>query len=113
MDNIFNVVDGKIYNNLGVEIDNITIIIDKNTGLLKHGTSKKEMNDIYKDMVSKYRRLKFENIADALMLVDFDMYNDILSKEEICIFLNFMLMCSANGDTVMEMLYMDKDNLKK
>lgn len=112
MNKVLEVKYGTIYTNGGIGIDHIGVIIDKNSGLLKYGDSTKDLNSYFLDMVSKYRKAGLSDIADDLVYIEFDRYDGILSIEEICTFVNYMVMCSANGERIMKMLNMDEENLK-
>lgn len=64
-------------------------------------------------MVNDFRKQGFGDIADNLILIEFDRYDGILSVDEICTFVNYMVMCSANGEKVLKMLSMKEEDLKK
>lgn len=113
MEKIFEVKYGSIYTNSGTMIDNMTVIIDKDTGLLKYGEANRGMDKIFNDMVSKYNKAGLDDIANSLILVKFDRYDGILSIEEVCTFSNYMTMCSGNADIIMKMLFMDEKELKE
>lgn len=112
MDKVLEVKYGTIYTKGGLGIDHIGVILDKDTGLLKYGDSTKDLNGYFLNMVNKYRKIGFEEMADNLMYIEFDRYDGILSIEEICTFVNYMIMCSGNGERIMKMLNMDEENLK-
>ena len=112
MERVLEVKYGTIYTSGGIGIDHIGVIIDKNSGLLKYGDTTKNLKDYFIEMVSKYRKVGLSDIADDLVYIEFDRYDGILSIEEICTFVNYMVMCSANGERIMKMLNMDEENLK-
>lgn len=67
----------------------------------------------YEDMMKKYRSIPgLEEFADNQIYIEFNKYNTILTKEEICTLGNYIITCSANGNKVIEMLNMDKTQMK-
>lgn len=64
-------------------------------------------------MILKYRQAGFENMCRDLILIQFDKDNGVLTTEDICTFVNYMSMCSANGSRIMKMLNMSKGEIKK
>jgi len=60
-----------------------------------------------------YRKGSLEDIADDILYIEFDRYDGVLSIEEICTFMNYILMVSANGEKIMKMLEMEANELKK
>lgn len=114
MEKILEVKCGSIYTNSGLCIEHIGVVFDKEAGiLLKYGDSTNELNDYFIKMVNDFRKQGFGDIADNLILIEFDRYDGILSVDEICTFVNYMVMCSANGEKVLKMLSMKEEDLKK
>lgn len=113
MEKILNVKYGTIYTRSGMGIDNLAVILDKNSGLIKYGDSSRGMKEIFNDMVSKYKQLGLEDMANDLVLLEFDRYDGILSIDEICTFANYMIMVSANSQNIFKMLSMEEIELKK
>jgi hypothetical protein len=87
-------------------IDNMAVIIDKD------GDSDEYMDKYYTDMISKYKKAGLEDICDNLVYIKFDRYDGVLTIEEICTFVNYMLMCSVNGNKIMNMLNMSANEIK-
>lgn len=110
MNKIFKVKYGSIYKD-DIMYDNIGVIIDKKCGLLKYGDSNKGIKEHYENMINKYRKADLSDIADDIILLEFDRYNGILSIEEISVFLNYMVMCSANGESIIKMTNMSEKEL--
>lgn len=109
---MFKVHCGSIYNsNSGCIIECMSVIIDKNASLLKYGNSE-GVFDYYNHITSKYREIGLEDMANDLIYVEFDKYSGILTIEEICTFANYMVMCSANGQKLFNMLQMERSQLK-
>ena len=113
MNKIFEVKYGTIYTKNGVGIDNLAVILDKNSSVLKYGDVSKGMKSLYEDMVSKYKKVGLHDIAQDLIYLEFDRYNGVLSIDEICTFANYMMLVSANGKTIVNMLSMSANDLKK
>ena len=101
-----------IYNKEGQKIDNISFIFDKTSGLLKYGDSEKWVEQHYIEMLSKYRQAGLNDIAEDIILVKFDRYNNELSIEEICAFLNYIILVSSNSEKIMKMLDMNIQDFK-
>lgn len=110
---VFKVKYGGIYNNNGIMIDNMGVIVDKNAGLIKYGDVRKGMKECYINMVEKYLKCGFEDVANDLVYIEFDRYDGILSIEEICTLCNYMVMCSGTGSRLYKLLSMDEDDIKK
>lgn len=113
MRNPLRVEFGSIYHESGMMYDNIGVIIDKQSGLYKWDslTGPHNIKDYYNEIQTKYRQAGLSDIADNLLLVEFDRYEGILSMEEVCTFLNYMIQCSANGQAIMKILAMSEDEL--
>lgn len=103
---------GTIYTENGIGIDNMAVILDKKAGLMKYGDSECYLEKYYEEMIEKYKRVGLEDVAADLLLVKFDRYNGILNIEEICTLVNYMILCSANGEYLMKLLNMDEPTLK-
>lgn len=110
MEKLFNIQYGTIYTPGGNGINNMAIIFDKSACFLKCGEVK-DMEEYYNDMVSRYNKIGYSSMAKDLMLVSFDRYDGILNIEDICTLTNYMAMCSANGERILNILNMDKDRL--
>lgn len=78
---------------------------------MKYG-SEKELRDYYSRMISAYNEINLEEISNELMFISFNKYNKSLSNEEICTFVNYMWMVSANNVKIMELIEMSIDDLK-
>ena len=113
MNKPFKVEFGSIYHESGIMYDQIGVIVDKQGGMMKYGhmDGPNNLADYFSSYVKKYRDVGFNDIADNLILVGFDSYKGVLSVEEICTFMNYMLLCSANGSRIVNMLKMDADEL--
>lgn len=113
MEKILEVQYGTIYDKkMTFGIDNMAVIIDKQAGLMKYGDVDKDMDKYYTEMISKYKKAGFDDMCDNLVYIKFDRYDGILTIEEICTFVNYMLMVSANGNKIMNMLSMSTDEIK-
>lgn len=96
-----------------IEIDNISVIIDKCKygGLLKYGDSKLYLDKYYKRITDTFKNANLP--VDDILYIKFDEENSFLSKEEICTFVNYMIMCSNNGERIVRILNMDESNMKQ
>lgn len=112
MGKIFEVKYGTMYNQNGIGIDNLAIIFDVNSGVLKYGDVSRGMKALYEDMINKYKKAGLDDMANDLMYLEFDRYDGVLSIEEICTFANYMILVSANSKTIMNMLNMSEEDLK-
>lgn len=111
---IFEVQYGSIYKkDSGCIIESMAVILDKNASVLKYGSADNGLYDYYTEMVAKYRKIGLEDMANDLIYIEFDKYNDILTKEEICTFVNYMVLCSCNGQKIYQMLQMSPSQLKE
>lgn len=111
---IFSVKHGSIYkNSTGCIIDKIAFIIDKNASVLKYGDANSGLSDYYLKMIKKYKQLGLEDMANDLFYIEFDRYEGVLTIEEICIFSNYITMCSCNGQDIFKMLEMEEEALKE
>lgn len=113
MKNPLRVEFGSIYTESGFMIDQMGVVIDKDGGLMKYGSLVGERNirDYYKDTVNRYKACGYSDIADNLVLVEFDRYEGVLSMDEVCTFCNYMIQCSANGSKIMKMLHMSEEEI--
>lgn len=102
---------GSIYNDRGCIIETMGIMIDKTSGLMKYGNADKVL-EYFEKVNAKFRDDGFDEIANDLMFVKFDKYEGVLSSEEICTFVNYIVETSANGENIVKMLYMESDELK-
>ena len=105
--NIFKVEYGSLYNNITETIiENIGFIYDKESGtILKYGDLNKNFEQYYLDMQNKYIKAGLKDIADDILLIKFNRYESKLSIDEICIFCNYLTMCSANKNIINNMLF--------
>lgn len=113
MDKIFEVKYGTMYNKNGIGIDNLAVILDKTSGVFRYGDVSTGMKTLFNDMVDNYIKAGFKDMAQNLIYLEFDRYDGILSIEEICTFANYIIMVSANSETIIKMLNMSEDDLKK
>lgn len=102
---------GTIYCN-GIGIDNMAVIIDTDGGLLKFGDAERHMRTYYADMTEKYKKSGCGDMCDSLLYIEFDRYKGLLTIEEICTFVNYMRLCSANGERIVKMLNMNAPDIK-
>ena len=64
---VFEVKDGSIYNiKTGSIVETMTIIIDKNVGLIKFGSVTDNLYNHYLDTVKRYKNCGLENMANDL-----------------------------------------------
>lgn len=111
--NIFRVEYGSIYkNDTGCIIENMAFIISRDSSVLKYGDKNRGLYDYYLATIKKYKSCGLEDIANNLFYIEFDRYDGILTVEEICIFANYIVMCSCNGEIIYNMLKMDEVELK-
>ena len=105
--NIFKVEYGSLYNNITETIiDDIGFIYDRGTGtILKYGDLNKNFEQYYLDIQNKYIKAGLKDIADDILLIKLNRYESKLSIDEICIFCNYLIMCSANKNIVNNMLF--------
>lgn len=95
-------------------INNLGIVVDKSTGLLKYGDCDNDfLESWYKDIVEKYKKVGFDDIARDIILYKFDRYNGVLTIDEICTFLNYMVQVSSNGERIFQMLNKDINSLRE
>lgn len=103
---------GTIYTQSGRGIDQIAVILDTDYGsVMKYGDAEK-VQSYYGEMIEKYRKTGFEEEAENYMLITFDRYDGVLSIEEICTLVNYMIQVSANP-RLMTILKMPEGELKK
>jgi len=106
------VIDGYIFNEEGTEISNVSAMIDIDGGLMKYGEAD-WLDEYYNTVIHRYNGLGLSDIAEKLVLIKFDGYDGLLSKEEICTILNYMVLCSANGNRIMKILMSDESEIHK
>lgn len=110
--NKFKVQYGSIYDDRGIGIDNMSVIYGEAV-IPKYGdTDKDNMEAYYETLVSKYRSIGFNEMADSISLIKFDRYDGILDIEEICTLCNYIFMVSANYDIINKLLTLNSDELK-
>jgi len=109
--NILRVEYGSIYTQYNTMIDNMTIIFNKDMGVHKYGEARDVEKD-YEEIVLKSRKAGLDEWADNFILIKFDRYEGSLTIEEVCTFVNYMIMVSANSDKNLEMLNMETKELK-
>lgn len=92
--------------------NNPCIIIDKDSGtLLKMGdTTTNPLDDYLKMATDKYRKAGFDDMADAMVLINFDRYAT-LDIEEICTLMNYF-MNSIGPEKMRHLLNADETELK-
>ena len=111
---IFEVKYGSIYqNSTGCIIETMAFIIDKNTSVFKYGDANTGLSDYYFEMITKYKKIGLDDMANDLVYIEFDRYEGVLTIEEICIFANYIVMCSCNGQDIIKMLSMEVLELKE
>lgn len=114
MDRELSVKYGSIYTKRGICIDNMAVIYDTEIGcLLKCGDLDKSIRGYYDKIITRYNEMGFIHEARSINLIRFDRYEGCLSVEEICTFVNYMLMCTSIKDTVNAMLLMGEEELKR
>lgn len=101
----------ELYNHNGV-IDNISMIVDKQGGLVKYG-NKEFVEKEYKDMLEAYIRSGFKYMCDTLIFVDFSNYRNILTLKQVGTFVNYALMVSANGEKILSILSKQKEDMRE
>ncbi len=110
-DKPLSVYDGTIYTQDGIGIDNMAVVFSKFAGLVKYGDIELIRN-YYSEVTKTYREAGYNDMAEDLGIIEFDRLSGVLDVDEICIFVNYMIMCSANADKIMKMLSMRKAELK-
>lgn len=105
------VINGNIYTQDGIEIDNMAVIFSKYAGIMRYGDTV-ELREYYNKMKKEYIDIGFSNKAEELILIEFDKNEGTLNTDEICIFVNYMVMCSSNANRIMQLMNMDEDTLK-
>lgn len=92
--------------------NNPCIIIDKDSGtLLKMGdTTTNPLDNYLKTATDAYRKAGLDDMADAMILINFDRYST-LNIEEICTLMNFF-MNSIGPRKMAELLNSDETALK-
>lgn len=113
-DKIFSVKYGSIYkNSTDCIIETMAFIIDINSSVLKYGDANSGLSDYYLEIIKKYKKIEFEDIANDLIYIEFGRYEGVLTIEEICTFANYIVMCSCNGQDILKMLGMETPELKE
>lgn len=112
MDKMLTVKYGSIYDKHGDMIDNMAIIFNKDFGLYKYGELK-NIEEYYNNLTYKLKSKGLQDLLEDYSFISFDRYKKTFTIEEICSFVNFMIMTSANADKISEMLYMSIGDLKK
>lgn len=105
MKKILEVKFGSIYSNEGIIIENMAVIFSMESGLHKYGELK-QLEKIYSDENLKLRKSGLEDYANSFILIKFDKYENLLTTEEICTIVNYMVMVSGNFDNNLKMLNM-------
>lgn len=92
-------------------IDNMCIIVDKDTGsIMKYGDAEtSDIKQYYQNMIEKYQKAGFDDMANCLMLIEFDRYDGILSIEEICTIVNYGMNC--HSERFLELFSMNENDL--
>ena len=103
---------GSLYTSSGSILEKPAIIYDIDDGLMKYGEAEK-LQRHYDDTIKRYSDNGYYDMVDCLKYAEFDRYDGILDIEEICTLLNYMILCSANGERIHNILNMDEDSLKK
>lgn len=87
-------------------IDDIGLILNKDAGFSKYGSLNGERNirDYYNNKVKEYRESGLSDIADNLVLIEFDRYDGVLSIEEICTLCNYIIGSCLDYETIMKVL---------
>lgn len=100
-------------NNEGCMIDNMSIIISKNTGsVVSYGdTDRSDIVDYYQKYIEKIRTVMPEDV-DNYVLLSFDRYNNILNIDEICSLTNYFLN-HIGAERINELLNADESKLKE
>lgn len=113
MSNVFEIKNGKIYMNASkVFYEDMGVVLDKNTGLVKYGGFSQGLEDWYNIAVQKYSKFNMSYIVDDMFLFRFENYKNLLTIEEVCTLLNYIFMVSANGDRIFNMLQSGEAKLK-
>lgn len=109
---MFRVIDGSLRDREGYKVERLGAVIDTYGGLMKYGELD-WLEDYFKEIVDTYIKAGFSQIAGELVLVEFDSYSNIISVEEICSLINYMIDCSGNGDRIMRIITSDETEIHK
>lgn len=113
MSNVFEVKNGKVYMNTSkVFYENIGVVLDKKSGLVKYGEFSQGLEDWYNAAIKEYSRYNMNNIVEDMFLFRFENYKNLLTIEEVCILLNYIFTVSTNGDRIFNMLQSGEAKLK-
>ena len=113
MSNVFEVKNGKVYMNTSkVFYENIGVVLDKKSGLVKYGEFSQGLEDWYNAAIKEYSRYNMNNIVEDMFLFRFENYKNLLTIEEVCILLNYIFTVSTNGDRIFNMLQSGEGKLK-
>jgi len=76
----------------GTMIDNMSIIVDKESGsVISYGdTDRSNMKEYYQEYIEKIRKVMPEDV-DNYVLISFERYNSFLNIDEICSLTNYLL----------------------
>lgn len=102
---------GSIYTKDGRMIETMTLLLSKQDGLLKYG-NKEAIEKVYKDRIDAYTTLNLTDDIEDLFLLEFDRLEGVLTAEEICTLVNYMILTSANGTNIMELIHLEEGRLK-
>lgn len=102
--------DNKIYNRHGL-IENMSVLLDKRGGLVSYGDLQYVQKE-YNTMMTAFKSNKLSEMCESLMLVDFSAKSSFLTVKEVGTFVNYMLLVSANGNKIVKMLNLNKEDLK-
>jgi hypothetical protein len=93
-------------------INNICLVVDKSDGIVfKYGD--KDTSDIisyFEHTVKVYREKGHNDMADNLMLLEFNRYDGVLDIDEICTLVNWFR--NSIGHLLMETLQLSEIDLK-
>ena len=113
MDNVFEVKNQKVFmNKSNVFYEDIGVVLDKTTGLVKYGEFSQGLEDWYNVAIKEYSRYNMNNVIEDMFLFRFENYKNILTIEEACTLLNYMFMVSANGNRIFNILQSSTEDLK-
>lgn len=111
MENRLSVYNGSIYDSNTRIIEELAFILDKTGGMMRWG-EKENVERHYTHMMKKYRAIPgLEEFADNLILISFDKYTTTLSNEDICTLGNYIINCSSNGEKILSILNMSKEDM--
>ena len=109
---MFKVMYGSIVNEEHTYmINNLVIIVDKSCGcVLKYGDAKmSNIKEWYATAVERFRAID-PDLADNIIMIEFDRYSEVLNIEDICTILNYAVNC--HSIELMKIFEMDADSLK-